>query len=385
MFKRGIPLAWLQLSRERSRLLVAIAGISFADFLMFMQLGFQAALYDSTTLLHKNLEADLIIMSPQAQSISSTGSFPRRRLTQATSIEGVASAEAIYVDRTNWKNPDTRQETEIMFIGFNPSKKILKLPEVKTNLAKIKLTDAMLFDRGSAGDYENVLTDLAKGKVLTTEVGKRQIRIEGLFTLGASFSADANAVVSDLTFWRLFPGRSVSEINVGLVKLKPGTNAPGVTAKLQQTLPKDVKVLTLEDFVMFETDYWATTTPIGFIFTLGTAIGFIVGLVIVYQILYSDVSDHLAEYATLKAMGFRDNYFLIVVLQEAIILAALGFIPGIGISLGLYHIAKEATMLPIMMTANRAFLVFSLTGVMCTLSGATALRKLRQADPAEIF
>ncbi len=385
MFKRGIPLAWLQLSRERSRLLVAIAGISFADFLMFMQLGFQAALYDSTTLLHKNLEADLIIMSPQAQSISSTGSFPRRRLTQATSIEGVASAEAIYVDRTNWKNPDTRQETEIMFIGFNPSKKILKLPEVKTNLAKIKLTDAMLFDRGSEGEYEKVLTDLAQGKVLTTEVGKRQIRVEGLFTLGASFAADANAVVSDLTFWRLFPGRSVSEVNIGLVKLKPGINTQGVIAKLQKTLPKDVKVLTLEDFVVFETDYWATTTPIGFIFTLGTAIGFIVGLVIVYQILYSDVSDHLAEYATLKAMGFRDNYFLIVVLQEAIILAALGFIPGLGISLGLYHIAKEATMLPIMMTANRAFLVFSLTGVMCTLSGAIALRKLRQADPAEIF
>jgi putative ABC transport system permease protein len=384
MFKRGIPLAWLQLSRERSRLLVAIAGISFADFLIFIQLGFQAALYDSTTLLHKNLAADIILMSPQAQSFSSMGSFPRRRLAQATSVEGVASAEAIYVDRANWKNPVTRQETEVMFIGFNPAKDILKLPEVNANLAKINLTDSMLFDRGSEGDYEKVLADLEQGKVLTTEVGKRRMRIEGLFTLGASFSADANAVVSDLTFWRLFP-QSVSEVNVGLVKLKPGTAAQPVVAQLQRLLPQDVKVLTLEEFVAFETNYWATTTPIGFIFTLGTVIGFIVGLVIVYQILYSDVSDHLAEYATLKAMGFRDRYFLVVVLQEAIILAALGFMPGLGISLGLYQIAKEATMLPILMTANRAYLVFMLTGVMCTFSGAIALRKLRQADPAEIF
>jgi putative ABC transport system permease protein len=384
MFKRGIPLAWLQLSRERSRLLVAIAGISFADFLIFIQLGFQAALYDSTTLLHKNLAADIILMSPQAQSFSSMGSFPRRRLAQATSVEGVASAEAIYVDRTNWKNPVTRQETEVMFIGFNPAKDILKLPEVNANLAKINLTDSMLFDRGSEGDYEKVLADLEQGKVLTTEVGKRRMRIEGLFTLGASFSADANAVVSDLTFWRLFP-QSVSEVNVGLVKLKPGTAAQPVVAQLQRLLPQDVKVLTLEEFVAFETNYWATTTPIGFIFTLGTVIGFIVGLVIVYQILYSDVSDHLAEYATLKAMGFRDRYFLAVVLQEAIILAALGFMPGLGISLGLYQIAKEATMLPILMTLNRASLVFMLTGVMCTVSGAIALRKLRQADPAEIF
>ncbi|MGB8699642.1 MAG: ABC transporter permease DevC [Thermosynechococcaceae cyanobacterium] len=385
MFKRGIPLAWLQLSRERSRLLVAIAGISFADFLMFMQLGFQAALYDSTTLLHKSLEADVIIMSPQAQSISSMGSFPRRRLTQATSVEGVSSAEALYVDRANWKNPETRQETEVMFIGFNTSKPIFKLPEIKDNLAKIKLTDSVLFDRGSEGDYEKVLAELEQGKVLTTEVGKRRIRIEGLFTLGASFSADANAVTSDLTFWRLFPNQSVSEVNVGLVKLKPGANAQSTVKQLQRLLPNDVKVLTLDDFITFETNYWATTTPIGFIFTLGTAIGFIVGLVIVYQILYSDVSDHLAEYATLKAMGFRDNYFLVVVLQEAIILAAFGFVPGLGISLGLYHVAKEATMLPIIMTANRAYLVFILTGIMCTLSGAIALRKLRQADPAEIF
>jgi len=143
--------------------------------------------------------------------------------------------------------------------------------------------------------------------------------------------------------------------------------------------------LTLKQFIDFEKDYWAGSTPIGFIFTLGIVIGFLVGLVIVYQILYADISDHLPEYATLKAMGFTDNYFLGVVLQESLILALLGFIPGVVISLGLYSLAQGATMLPIVMTVQRAITVLILTITMCTLSGAIAIRKLRAADPAEIF
>ena len=143
--------------------------------------------------------------------------------------------------------------------------------------------------------------------------------------------------------------------------------------------------MTLEQFIDFEKDYWAGSTPIGFIFTLGIVIGFLVGLVIVYQILYADISDHLPEYATLKAMGFTDNYFLGVVLQESLILALLGFIPGVVISLGLYSLAQGATMLPIVMTVQRAITVLILTITMCTLSGAIAIRKLRAADPAEIF
>ena len=140
-----------------------------------------------------------------------------------------------------------------------------------------------------------------------------------------------------------------------------------------------------EEFAEIEKAYWGNATPIGFIFGFGTIIGFIVGLIIVYQILYSDVSDHLAEYATLKAMGYSDRYLVGVLVQEALLLAVLGFMPGIVLANGLYSLAQSATLLPIAMTANRAVVVLSLTIVMCTGSGALALRKLQSADPADIF
>ena len=121
---RNIPLAWLQLKREKSRLMVAMAGIAFADMLMFIQLGFQTALYDSNTQLHQTINADLVLISPQGRNIVSLDTFPRRRLYQALSFEGVTSAEPLYTDFVDWKNPQTNLKTSILLLGFNPKKQL---------------------------------------------------------------------------------------------------------------------------------------------------------------------------------------------------------------------------------------------------------------------
>jgi putative ABC transport system permease protein len=113
--------------------------------------------------------------------------------------------------------------------------------------------------------------------------------------------------------------------------------------------------------------------------------GFMVGVIIVYQVLSTDVNDHMAEYATFKAMGYGNGYLLTVVFEEAVILAVLGFIPGMAVSLGLYHLTRNATNLPMYMTLARATFVLVLTIVMCMISGAIATRKLQAADPADIF
>ena len=382
---RKIPLAWLQLTREKPRLIVALAGIAFADFLMFMQLAFREALFESNVRLHTSLEGEVVLINPQSNAVNFLESFSQRRLYQALDLKEVASVHPIYVGLTSWKNPQTRRFSEVQVIAANPNELVFNLPGMQQNLKPIKMPDVVLFDRGSRPDFGPIATDFDRGKKIETEVGGRRIKVGGVVELGASFGSDGNIVTSDLNFFRLFKDRKAGLIDIGLIKLKPGANPETVVAQLRQYLPKDIQVLSKQEFIQKEKDYWATSTPIGFIFALGTVMGFIVGTVIVYQILYSEVSDHLSEYATLKAMGYSQNYLLLVVFQEAFILASLGYIPGFGFAVFLYNIAKNATLLPIYMTVSRAILVFLLTMLMCFISGLISVRKLQAADPADVF
>lgn len=383
--QRRTPLGWLQLSREKSRLLVALSGIAFADVLMFMQLGFQAALYDSNTKLSRALDADIVLVSPQARNTQNLSTFSRRRLYQAKDVPGVKSAEAFYSNIITWKHPDTRKETSIQVIAFKPEQQVLNLPEVNQQLDKTKLPDVVLFDRSSRGNYQNAIAQIEQGRAVTTEVERRTITIAGVFSLGASFGADGILVASDQTFLRLFPRREAVSINLGLIKLEPGYNPEQIATALKSHLPNDVRVLTHQQYIEFEESYWKQESPIGFIFGLGTGMAFVVGVVIVYQVLSTDVNSHMKEYATFKAMGYRNQYLLAVVFEEAIILAFLGFIPGFVLPIGLYQLAANATALPIYMKASRGLIVLTLTIIMCAISGAIATRKLQSADPADMF
>lgn len=383
--QRRTPLGWLQLSHDKGRMLVATAGIAFADILMFMQFGFQNALYSSNTRLHQIVDADMVLISPQALNMTNLSDFSRRRLYQAMNVPGVDSADAFYAKLGVWKNPKTKRKSSIFIVGVNPDRPAFDLPEIKQNRNVIKLPDTVLFDEASRGDYQDAIVQIKQGKPVTTEIDRRTITISGLFKVGASFAADGTLVTSDQNFLRLFPKQQAGSINAGLIHLKPGANPVQVQNALKTYLPNDVKVLTKTEFIEFETNYWANNTAVGFVFNLGAAMGFIVGVIIVYQVLSTDVSDHLAEYATFKAMGYRNLYLLSIVFEEALILSILGFIPGVGISIWLYALTRKATNLPMYMTLISAATVLILTLVMCSISGTIATRKLQSADPADIF
>ncbi len=380
-----IPLAWLQLTREKIRLLVAVAGITFADTLMFMQLGFQDALFDSSTRMHQNLNGDLVLISPKSEALIAMQTFSWRRLYQTLAVPGVESVNPLYMGLINWKSPDTKRDRQILVLGFDPKQSVFTMPEVEASIPKIKLPDVVIFDRSARPEFGPVAPQIEAGKTVTTEVGGRRVYVKGLFSLGASFAADGNIITSDLNFLRIFTRRKKGEIDAGIIYLKPGADREKVLADIKALLPDDVKVLTREGFIEFEKTYWRESTAIGFIFGLGVAMGFIVGIVIVYQIIYTDVADHLSEYATLKAMGYKNAYFYLVVFQEAFLLAILGYLPGVPIVMVLYNLTKNATMLPVAMTATRALTVLILTIVMCFISGSIAVRKLQEADPADIF
>ncbi len=383
--RRRTWLGWLQLSHEPSRLLVALAGIAFADVLMFMQLGFQASLFNSNTRIARSLNADIILVSPKAKNAQNLSTFSRRRLYQARDVAGVTEAMPLYSNILTWKNPQTRQDTLIQLMGFDPAHDVFMLPELNQQQDILKLPDVVLFDRRSRGRYGEAIAQLEAGEFVTTEAEGRTLTIRGLISLGASFGTDGSLMASDQTFLRLLPRRNPGSISLGLLQVEPGVDVEGVVVQLRQILPSDVMVLSQAEFIAREQEYWQRESPIGFIFTMGTAMAFIVGVVIVYQVLSTDVNAHLQEYATFKAMGYRHRYLLGVIFEEAVILAVLGFLPGVVLPIGLYRMAARATALPIAMTFSRAALVFGLTLLMCLLSGAIATRRLQGADPADMF
>lgn len=388
-----IPLAWLQLAQQKVRLLVAVAGIGFIVLLMFVQLGFQDALYSSATAVHQNLKGDLFLVSSQYKSLTSNQSFSRTRLYQSLGFDGVESVSPMYLQFAKLKNPATSEKYSIYVIGFDPGRPVMNLPEVEKNLDKLKIPDVVLFDRGSRPEFGPIAEKFNAGETAQTVeifpfnslIGYR-VRIGGLFTLGPSFGVDGNLLVSDSTFLRINPNtRPADMIDVGLISLKPGTNAETVLKNLQASLPNDVQVFTRQGFIDFEKQYWAVRTPIGFILNLMLTMAAVVGVVIVYQILYSNIATQFVAYATLKAIGYANRYLLNVVFQQAFILAILGYIPGFITSVLLYSFAAEATKLPIMMTTNNAVIVLTSTVLMCITSGALAINKLRSADPGDIF
>ncbi|MDX1978471.1 MAG: ABC transporter permease DevC [Pseudanabaenaceae cyanobacterium bins.68] len=384
-FTQRTPLGWKQLQKNRGRLIVAIAGIGFADLLIFAQLGIQGALFESNTLLIQSLDADIVIRATQYRDLSLPSTFPRRRLFQIQNLSAVESAEAFYTDTIVWKNPQTQKKTTMTLAGQNIQRPGLTIPEITPHLDKLNQPDNFVFDQYARGEYAKVVEQVRQGKAVKTEIDRRTIEVVGLFPLGASFATDGTLITSQENFLRFFADRSAGQVTLGLVKVKQGADLEQVLAQIQAILPKDTIATTKQGYLDVEQAYWASNTPIGVIFGLGAGMAFVVGIVIVFQILSTDVNDHLGEYATFKAMGYGDRFIILIVLEEAMILAILGFIPGLALALGQYALIANVAALPISMTFARLSFVFFLTLLMCGVSGVIAMGKVRTADPADIF
>ena len=383
--RRRIPLAWLLLTRQPMRLAVALAGIAFAGILMFMQLGFRDGLFEASVTVHKLFDTDVVLLSPRSTSSIGMASFPRRRLVQTLADPDVVSISPVNWNLLLWRNPEARTTRSILTLGFEPGDPIFLDPAISRQSPLLQNRGWVLFDERSRPEFGPIARWLKQGRTVETEVSGQRIRVAGLVALGPSFGADGNMITSRETYFRLMPTSPPGSVELGLVRLRTGADPDAVVARLKRELPGDVRVLTKAGFEELEKTYWRTSTAIGFIFTLGAAMGFVVGCVIVYQILYSDVSDHLPEYATLMAMGYRLPTLLGVVGREGLLLAVLGYLPAYVAGQGLYALVRSGTRLPVVMDPGRALLVFTLILVMCLGSAALAMRRLGDADPAEIF
>jgi putative ABC transport system permease protein len=379
------PVAWLQVSHNPLKLAIGVAGVGFSNLLMFFQLGLLDSIYNSQRKPIELLRADLVMVSAGYSNMGSLQRFDRSRLYQALGVAGVEGVSPLHVARATWITPETRKSFDVFVYGVNLSRPSLAFPELEQDFSRLQPLRNALFDRNSKRQYGDIEAELKRQGLVTVEVNKKQLRIVDTFSLGSTFAADANLIVSDNTFFFLFPEKNPRQIEMGLIQLKPGVNPVAVQRALQPLMSKDVKVLTRVELSNLELNYWKRNSSVGFIFSLGVLVGFVVGSIIVYQILFSDVMNSLPQYATLKAMGYTDLYVISIVIQQSAILAVVGFIPGVLTSMGLYWMLASITKLSVFMTTARALQVLLLTFVMCVGSGALATRKLVQLDPADVF
>lgn len=396
-YLRRTPLAWLQLSHQKIRLTVAILGVAFSIILIFTQLGIRAMLFDGVTLLPQNLNGDLYLLSSYSENIRNS-SFPSIYLYQADAIEGIADACPLYVETGKWVDPkllessdeisdsasQPPQSSRIQMLAFNPTKPVFKIPEINQHLDLLAVPGGILYDRLAKEKLGNIPQVFASKGHASSIMSNRKVTVVGLFSLGSTFYDEGRAVMSDWNFGQMQGLARLENVNVGVLSLEPGASPQDVIKRIQNNLSKDIKVLTPEELAQGEQDYVAKW-PEGKVLNFGAAIGFIVGIVVVYQVIYTDVSEHLPEYATLKAMGYKDRDLSLVVLQESLILAMMGFIPGYLASHGIYYLLAEFVELPVSMELGITLQVFTLNFVMCMISGAIAMKKLRTADPADIF
>lgn len=396
----AVPLAWKNLTHEVRRLVLALGGIGFAVLLMCMQLGFRNALFDSTVYLLRQLNADLIIVNKQKYTVSVLEPFSGRALILARDCPGVKATYPLYYETRMalWKMPRTKEAHPIRVLAFDPGDPVFKLPDVMAQAHKLIQPRTVLFDTKSKADYGNppveTEAELAgKGMpVEGPELSGKRVHVVGKFKLGTDFSNDANLIMSAVSFREFFgkgqPGNELGNVEIGLVTVDRPDDPAAVSTvqqELTRLLPPDVKVITRDQWIHSELKFWNSATPVGFVFGLGAGMGFLVGVVICYQILFAEVTDHQAEFATLKAMGYRPRYFVGLVLRESLLVSLLGFVPGVSLSLVLYELLSRSTGLLMELNWQRAGFVLLLTAAMCVLSGCLTIRKLLSADPASLF
>ncbi|MEL6929844.1 MAG: ABC transporter permease DevC [Cyanobacteria bacterium J06600_6] len=396
-------LPWSQLSHRKFRLAVALTGVAFSNILIFTQLGLRALLFDGIKLVPEQLNGDLFLVSAYSATIDGS-SIPKIYLNQAKALKEVTEVAPLYIREANWVDPqdllgntsssqhkDVQNQVQeelfpntVKILAFNPIHPVFKSPEINSQLNRLKTTDTILFDRLSQEKLGAVTKQYNQQQEVTTVMNNRRVRVVGLFSLGSTLFDNGHVVMSDWNYARRHGQSSIENFSVGVITLEPGIDPLVAQARIKASLPPVVKVMTREETIAAEQAYRASL-PNGKVLNFGAAMGFVIGTIIVYQILYTDVSDRLHEYATLKAIGYSDASLLSVVLQQALLLGMLGFLPGILSSYGVYVLLTELTKIPLIMRPDIILRVFGLTLVMCGVAGAMATNKLRSADPADIF
>ena len=379
-----LPIGWLQLTHSKGRLAAAITGVAFANVLVFVQLGLASSISTATLRPYDFFNVDIMISAQDANALTEGDNVARQWMFQALADPDVIAATPVYIGMMNWQLPD--MTLGLLAFGIDPNSDGFLSPDLQRKLAPLRLQNGAIIDMNTRGLSPDIAANIRPQSPQTFEVSGQTVTLFDTFQGGGGFISDGHMVMSDQSFLALSSGRSAGAPDHIFLQVASGADPAIVVDRLRGEISdKSLRIRSYADAMQEDIAYQNTQRPTGIIFGFGVVIGILVGIVIVYQVLSTDVADHMREYATFKAMGYGEMFFLGIVLEEALILAVFGFIPGSIIGYSLLSGMREVTTLPIILTGTMAFQVFFGTLAACALSGVLATRKLAAADPADLF
>lgn len=395
------PLAWKNLIGNPARLCVAAAGVGFAAVLMFTQNGFRNALLDSPVRLIEVVDCELVAISPARYMLPVDERFPRSLLRRVKADPAVTDVQALLIERTMARVRVEGSPSRPIRVISVPSASLystgagdsprpwLNIAGLDENRDALRQRDTALVDRKTRSEYGFQFDHSGNPADQRIELSNQSIELVGSFTLGTDFANEGSLLIAESSFANYFPrrgyGKPLETVDLGLIRLQDGASPEEAAERLTEMAAGQWQVLTRQQIRDREQTFWSEQTPVGMIFLIGTLMGFAVGIIICYQILFTNLQDAMSEYATLKAMGYPNRFFVGLVVRQSVYLSVLGFIPAVLIALLLFRMLESLTGLPMALTVSRAGSVLVLTTLMCLISGLLALRKLVRADPASLF
>lgn len=379
-----LPIGWLQLTHKRGRFFAALAGVAFANVLVFVQLGIMNSMATATLRPYTFFQADIMISASDANALAEGGNVARQWMLQAFADPDVVAGMGLFIGNAPWD----RGGKDISFttFGVDPGQPGFLSPDIAADAGLLQVQDVAIIDRLARGLSREEAAAIRPQTPLSFETQGRTLTALDTFSGGGGFGGDGYMFVSDQTFLSMFASRSSGAPDHILLRLRPGADVAAVAQRLHALISDPtLRIRSYADAGQEDLIYQQTKRPTGIIFGFGVLIGVLVGLVIVYQVLSADVADHLREYATFKAMGYGPGFFMGVVVEEALVLGFLGFLPGVVVGTAILTLMGKATTLPLAMTPGMAAMVFSGTVVFSVLSGVIATRRLAAADPADLF
>ena len=372
----SLTLAFRNLFHDRVRLMVTLVGILFSIVLVAVQLGLYLGARGMIISMIDKAVGDLWIMAYGTKNFEEAQPIRARERYVALSNPDVTSAVPLVTAFTDWRKP-TGGSTLVVVIGADAEDGGLQpWNVVDGDLSGLGARDAVMIDKTYLGELG------VKGVGDTAQVGASRVRVAGLTEGIRSFTVTP-FVFTTLNRARQLIDMPADNITYVLAKVRPGANIEQVRDTLRAQLP-DSEVLTRDEFKTRSLNHWLFATGAGVALLGGAILGLIVGTVIVAQTLYSSTKDHLAEFATLRALGSSSGYINKVILMQAGLSALVGYGLGMAIALTIV-LLSEHTALPIVMSPGLAALLLALTFVMCAVSALSAIGKVMRIDPVMVF